>query len=99
MQTCDRIPIVVTDFTASALKAALVEAKIRYVFLGKELGARPNNPNCYVEGKALYEKIAATEEFSDGIQRLITSKVLDNNDLPTSNAKHNRYCYYSKELV
>lgn len=58
-------------FTASALKAALVEAKIRYVFLGKELGARPNNPNCYVEGKALYEKIAATEEFSGGIQRLM----------------------------
>jgi uncharacterized protein (DUF488 family) len=36
-------------FSASALKAALVEAKIRYVFLGKELGARPDNPNCYVE--------------------------------------------------
>jgi uncharacterized protein (DUF488 family) len=57
-------------FTQPALKAALVEAKIYYVFLGKELGARPSNPDCYVEGKALYEKIAASEEFSIGIQRL-----------------------------
>jgi uncharacterized protein (DUF488 family) len=58
-------------FTQSALKAALLNAGIRYVFLGKELGARPNNPDCYVEGKALYERIAATELFSEGIQRLL----------------------------
>jgi uncharacterized protein (DUF488 family) len=57
-------------FTQPALKAVLLEAKIHYVFLGKELGARPSNPNCYVDGKALYEKIAATEEFAMGIQRL-----------------------------
>lgn len=58
-------------FTQSALKASLANAGIRYVFLGKELGARPNNPDCYVDGKALYEKIAATELFAEGIQRLL----------------------------
>ena len=58
-------------FTQSSLKAALLNAGIRYVFLGKELGARPNNPDCYVDGKALYERIAATELFSQGIQRLL----------------------------
>ncbi|RUT03250.1 hypothetical protein DSM106972_055580 [Dulcicalothrix desertica PCC 7102] len=30
-----------------------------------------SNPNCYVDGKALYERIAATEEFAIGIQRLL----------------------------
>lgn len=58
-------------FSKASLKASLLEAGIAYVFLGKELGARPNNPLCYVDGKALYEKIAETEEFNTGIQRLI----------------------------
>jgi uncharacterized protein (DUF488 family) len=58
-------------FSQSALKTALLQHNIRYVFLGKELGARPNNPDCYVDGKALYERIVATELFSVGIQRLV----------------------------
>lgn len=58
-------------FNQADLKAALLDNRIRYVFLGRELGARSSDPNCYVEGKALYEKIAATELFSDGIQRVL----------------------------
>lgn len=58
-------------FNQSALKSALLGAGIRYVFLGRELGARPNDLSCYVNGKALYERIAATELFSQGIQRLV----------------------------
>jgi len=57
-------------FNQSALKVALLSSGIQYVFLGLELGARPADPNCYVDGKALYEKIAATELFSQGINRL-----------------------------
>ena len=58
-------------FNQSALKASLNKERIYYVFLGKELGARPDDPDCYVEDKAVYEKIAATETFKAGIQRLI----------------------------
>ncbi len=58
-------------FSQSALKTALLNAGIKYVFLGKELGARPADSSCYVNGKALYERIAATELFSQGIQRLL----------------------------
>lgn len=58
-------------FNQSALKAALLNAGIQYVFLGKELGARSADPNCYVDGKAAYEKIAATQLFSEGIQRIL----------------------------
>lgn len=58
-------------FNQSALKAALLNAGIQYVFLGKELGARSADPSCYVDGKASYEKIAATELFSEGIQRIL----------------------------
>jgi uncharacterized protein (DUF488 family) len=58
-------------FNKSELEAALQNAGIEYRFLGRELGARPNDPSCYVDGKAPYEKIAATEVFEQGIKRLL----------------------------
>lgn len=59
-------------FNQPNLKKSLLNADIQYVFLGQELGARPTDLNCYnTTGKALYEKIAATELFTQGIQRLI----------------------------
>ncbi len=58
-------------FNRSMLKDALLTAKIHYEFLGQQLGARPENRECYVDGKAVYEKIAATELFRQGIKRVI----------------------------
>jgi uncharacterized protein (DUF488 family) len=58
-------------FSQAPLKAALQNAGIHYVFLGRELGARPSDASCYVEGKALYERIAATPLFEQGIQRVL----------------------------
>lgn len=58
-------------FNQTELKPVLLKAGIRYVFLGRELGARPNDPSCYVDGKAVYEKIAATKLFGEGIQRIL----------------------------
>lgn len=58
-------------FNQGALKEALESHNIRYVFLGQELGARPNNRDCYLKGKAVYEKIAATDTFKQGIQRVL----------------------------
>jgi uncharacterized protein (DUF488 family) len=61
----------VPHFNQAPLAAALQTAGIHYVFLGQELGARPADCNCYVQGKALYEKIAATPVFATGIQRIL----------------------------
>lgn len=58
-------------FNQSALKAGLLREGIQYVFLGRELGARPTDRSCYVDGKASYEKIAATELFAEGIKRIL----------------------------
>lgn len=58
-------------FNQAALKPALLKAGIRYVFLGGELGARPSDTSCYVDGKAVYEKIASTLAFAEGIQRIL----------------------------
>lgn len=59
-------------FNQDNLKLSLKKVGVHYVFLGKQLGARPDNLACYVGKKALYEKIAATGEFQQGLKRLIT---------------------------
>jgi len=58
-------------FNRAVLQESLAKEGIHYVFLGRELGARPSNQECYVDGKAIYEKIAATKTFHEGIQRVL----------------------------
>ena len=43
---------------------------IAYVFLGKELGARTDDPNCYENGRVKYRLIAKTKLFKEGIERI-----------------------------
>lgn len=60
----------VPHFNQNSLRSLLSSENISYVFLGEQLGARPKNSECYVEGKARYELIAATESFSTGLDRI-----------------------------
>lgn len=57
-------------FSQPALRASLEDARIRYVFLGRELGARPADPACYVDGQAVYARIVATPLFAQGLDRV-----------------------------
>lgn len=57
-------------FNQAPLRNSLSSEDISYVFLGEQLGARPKDPECYVEGKALYELIAATQAFTTGLERI-----------------------------
>lgn len=59
------------QFNQSNLKAALKTVNIAYVPLGDNLGARPSDRSCYVDGMARYDLIAATEAFKLGLNRLI----------------------------
>ena len=55
-----------------ALQYALRNACIRYLFLGRELGARREEPECYVKGQARYDLIEKTNSFRLGLERLRT---------------------------
>jgi uncharacterized protein (DUF488 family) len=57
------------QYNQTALEAFLKNYGIRYLFLGKELGARPEDPGCYVGGRVQYRRIAQTESFRSGIKR------------------------------
>jgi uncharacterized protein (DUF488 family) len=50
---------------------SLISAGITYLWLGKELGGRPADPNLYRNGKADYQAIKVTKLFTDGIQQVL----------------------------
>ena len=57
-----------TQFDHEALKLALQDAGIRYLYLGRELGGRPEGDEFYDgEGHVLYDRVAATSPFSRGV--------------------------------
>ena len=58
------------QFNREILHASLKKRNIAYVFLGKELGPRSDDPGCYVDGKVQYSRLAASENFHRGIGRL-----------------------------
>lgn len=60
-----------TDFSRPQLERSLVEAGLRYVFLGELLGARSTDASCYVEGRVRYDRLASRAPFAAGLDRLI----------------------------
>jgi uncharacterized protein (DUF488 family) len=60
------------QFNSKALAAALEARSIAYVSLGKELGARSEDPSCYEDGQVQYRRLAQTPLFNQGIERVMT---------------------------
>jgi uncharacterized protein (DUF488 family) len=59
------------QFDRETLKASLKDAGIQYAWLGKELGARSDDPACYLYGKVQYARLAETELFQSGVARVM----------------------------
>lgn len=59
------------QFNREELKEALLAQGIEYRFLGKELGARSDDPTCYENGKVQYDRVAETELFKYGLKRVL----------------------------
>lgn len=60
------------QFNRENLSRVLKEFRIKYAFLGRELGARSQDPACYDNGHVQYARLAATDVFRAGIQRVLT---------------------------
>ena len=61
------------DFSRRSLEAALERRDIRYVFMGDLLGGRPEDEDCYVDGKVDYGRVRKITPFKHGIERLLTA--------------------------
>jgi len=58
------------QFNRETIQNELKASKISYVFLGKELGPRSDDPACYADGKVQYNCLAETDLFKQGLKRL-----------------------------
>lgn len=58
------------QFNRESLKEVLRAEGISYAFLGKELGARSDNPSCYINGKVQYNYLAEEPVFKEGLRRV-----------------------------
>ena len=58
-------------FNREALEVSLRRANISYVHMGQQLGARRDEPECFVGKQANYELVAQLPSFRAGIDRLL----------------------------
>jgi uncharacterized protein (DUF488 family) len=61
----------VPHFNRKPLEAALAGHGVSYLFLGRELGGRPDNPALVKNGKPDYALMARTAPFVEGLARVI----------------------------
>ena len=60
------------QFDSDVLKKALIEVGIKYLYFGREIGGRPNDPSFYdAAGYVKYDLIAQSQDFKKTIERLI----------------------------
>ena len=59
------------EFNRENLKQALINNGIEYVFLGDNIGARIEAPECYKNGKADYHLISKRPLFQKGLGRIL----------------------------
>jgi uncharacterized protein (DUF488 family) len=59
------------EYSRGPLEQSLCKSGIRYIFLGDELGGRPDDPSCYDDdGHVDYLRCREREAFQAGIERL-----------------------------
>lgn len=58
------------QYNCDTLKKTLRSMDIKYVFLGKELGARPKNSAYFEGGQVQYDRIAESDMFQHGLDRV-----------------------------
>jgi uncharacterized protein (DUF488 family) len=60
------------QFDSAVLKKAVIKGGMKYLYFGREIGGKPNDPSFYdSEGYVLYNLIAQSPEFIKTIDRLV----------------------------
>lgn len=61
----------VPHFNRDALKNLLQEKGIRYLYLGKELGGKPKDPDRPLADEVVWEHLRSRPQFREGLNRLL----------------------------
>ena len=63
------------QFNREALQSAIAGAGMKYLYLGRELGGRPEGAGFYdAEGHVLYARVAESRPFREGIERVLACR-------------------------
>jgi uncharacterized protein (DUF488 family) len=65
------------EFSRPALEKAADRKGFIYVYMGDQLGGRPNQADCYTESTVDYSKLRQKDFFKRGIARLLESREQD----------------------
>lgn len=60
------------QYNKDSLERSLKDADIKYIFLGRELGARRSEDSCYIDGQVRFEFIAKLPIFRAGLDRVLS---------------------------
>lgn len=61
-----------THFDQQPLREAVVAAGVKYLYMGREIGGQPDDPSFYdADGHAMYNRMAESPKFIEGIERLM----------------------------
>lgn len=63
------------QFNRENIAEDLRNSGIKYAFFGRALGARADDPSCYMNGKVQYSRLASRQEFREAIARLLKGAV------------------------
>ncbi|MBU1040946.1 MAG: DUF488 domain-containing protein [Proteobacteria bacterium] len=81
-------------FNKDKIEASATAYGLRYLYLGRELGGMPDNPGFYDdEGYVLYDRIADTEAFQVGINRLLDGLAKGYSMALTCGEDNPRHCH------
>lgn len=62
------------QFDRETVRDSLEAEGIAYIYLGKELGGRPKDKDCYENGEVRYERVVLSDNFRRGITRLLKGR-------------------------
>lgn len=60
-----------SQYNREKLSASSLKNGIEYAYLGRELGGRSDDPACYERGRIRYDRLARTDMFRDGLERVV----------------------------
>ncbi len=87
-----------SDFNYDTIKIATQNAGLKYLFLGRELGGKPEEAAFYdADGHVDYAEIAKSQRFAEGIQMLVAE--LENNRTAIMCAEENPAECHRRRLI
>ena len=85
------------DFNRDSIESISKKYNIKYVFMGDQLGGKPQADDCYDEiGRVDYKKLSNEPYFKNGINRLKLATAKNINVVLMCSERHPEECHRSK---